>query len=103
MAEYVPPEDVTAPRRQWSLIKVLVDTKLGGFALALGKWGDVPVFAMRWNGSKKRSDGRPDIGNPQSRGLATWFIVPEDYNDAVFRTLPSEKQALVQNFIKPKH
>jgi hypothetical protein len=95
MSKYIVPEEVTAPRRQWSLIKVLVDTKLGGFALALGKWNDKPVLAMRWNGGNDRNA----IGNPQSRGLPTWFILPDRYNESVLSTLPPDMSALARNFI----
>ena len=36
---------------------------------------------MRWNGS----DQNP-IGNPQSRGLPTWFIVPDQHVDQILAT-----------------
>ena len=36
-----------------------------------GLWRD--VLAVRWNGSEAA-----EIGNPQSRGVATWFIVPNE-------------------------
>jgi len=38
---------------------------------------------IRWNGSE---DG-PGIGNPQSRGNATWFILPEELAQAVLNRL----------------
>ena len=41
-----------------------------------GLWGE--VLAIRWNGS-----AGAEIGNPQSRGLATWFIVPEELEQTV--------------------
>ena len=78
MDAYVKPGDVHAPKRRWQLLHVLFD---GGedqpgkpglnSSLALGRWDNRPVLAMRWNGGKDNP-----IGNPQSRGLATWFIVP---------------------------
>ncbi len=50
-------------------------------------WGE--VLAIRWNG---RADA--EIGNPQSRGLATWFIVPRQLEGAlreVIARLPMPK------------
>ena len=34
------------------------------------------MLAMRWNGNKENP-----LGNPQSRGLSTWFIVPINIGD----------------------
>lgn len=94
--KYIPPDDVTSPRLYWSLIAVLDPGDAGGASVALGKWDDEPVLAMRWNGN---NIGNP-IGNPQSRGLPTWFILPEgDYTEAIIQTLPAPKAALVRNFI----
>jgi hypothetical protein len=49
----------------------------GGWSAAEGQWDNEglwsEVLAIRWNGT----DGA-EIGNPQSRGLATWFIVPKE-------------------------
>jgi hypothetical protein len=98
VGKYVLPKDVVSPQRQWSLITVLDSGEEGDGALALGKWDGDPVLAMRWNGA----EGSP-IGNPQSRGLATWFIIPGKYSEAILATLSPEKLALVRNFIpEPK-
>ena len=87
MADYVKPDDVLAPKRRWQLFHVLFD---GGYrnhpraepnstvSLAIGRWDGRPALAMRWNGT----DDEP-LGNPQSRGLATWFIVPDQYVDPI--------------------
>ena len=94
--KYTPPTDVTSPRLSWSLIAVLDPGGPGDVALALGRWDGEAVLAMRWNGDNV---GNP-IGNPQSRGLPTWFILPEGrYSEAIIQTLPAEKAALVRNFI----
>lgn len=71
-------------------------------AVALGRWEDVPVIAMRWNGT----DDNP-VGHPQSRGLPTWFIIDREgpegrkgaYTDAIVEALPASERALVRNFI----
>jgi len=71
----------------------------GGCALALGRWENDPVLAMRWNGD---NDTNP-IGNPQSRGLPTWFIIPEAYQEPILGTLRADQLTLARNFLpKPK-
>ena len=90
----IPPAEVISPRRHWSLIAVLTEANDDGSALAIGRWDGKPVLAMRWNG-----DDENPVGNPQSRGLPTWFIVPDRYNDAILSTLAKDKRMLVRNFI----
>lgn len=74
------PSDVHSPKRLWSLVHVLFDGGVGrpdnpsGSSLAIGLWDSKPVLAMRWNGNEDNP-----IGNPQSRGLPTWFVVPEQH------------------------
>lgn len=95
MSKYKKPEEVTSPRRNWSLTRVLEDNGPDNVSLALGKWDEVPVLAMRWNGS----DENP-IGNPQSRGLPTWFILPRGkYTEMVIATLSEKDRDLVRTFI----
>lgn len=90
---YVDPTTVVSPKASWTLIKVLKNGETNGkgdddAALALGKWDDFdgsgpsPVFAARWNGSSETSG----VGNPQSRGLPTWFIIPWWMNDAILKS-----------------
>ena len=87
MAAYVTPGNVLAPKRRWQLFHVLFDggdrthpraVKETTVSLAIGRWDGRPVLAMRWNGT----DHEP-LGNPQSRGLPTWFIVPDQYVDPI--------------------
>jgi hypothetical protein len=98
-SDYVEPGDVHSPRNNWVLIAVLDAAKDGECALAVGRWEGVPVLAMRWNGTKENR-----LGNPQSRGIPTWFIVPEKYNDALLERggLPEDMVTLARSFIKPK-
>jgi hypothetical protein len=93
---YTNAKEVTAPRRRWSLIDVLEDEGVaGGGVLALGLWDNGAVLAMRWNGSSTRP-----VGSPQSRGLATWFIVPKRYARKIAEQLPPDKRALVSSIIR---
>jgi hypothetical protein len=54
---------------------------------------------MRWNGH----DSRPS-GNPQSRGLPTWFVVEEKYYECIMRSglLAPDKLTLVRSFFPEK-
>jgi hypothetical protein len=86
-SSYVRAADVHAPRRHWSLVCILFDGGPSDAAnpspssLAIGRWNDEPVLAMRWNGNAENP-----LGNPQSRGLATWFIVPEQHWRQILET-----------------
>lgn len=94
MSNYISPNDVHSPRQNWTLIAVLDEGKSDRGALAIGRWDGKVMLAMRWNGT----EGNP-VGNPQSRGLPTYFMVPEKYNEAILATLPPDKLALSRNFI----
>ena len=80
MPLYVKPDRVLGPKRHWQLFHVLFDggpssideSKYAGTSLAIGRWDGKPKLAMRWNGNPENL-----IGNPQSRGVPTWFILPD--------------------------
>jgi hypothetical protein len=40
-------------------------------------------IGIRWNGG----DDGPGIGNPQSRGNATWFILPEELAEVILNKI----------------
>lgn len=93
---YVKPEDVRSPKNRWRLRKVVRDGGEGGWSAAEGQWDNdglwSDVLAIRWNGS-----AGAEIGNPQSRGLATWFIVPEELEDVIRQAivrLPEAKASI---------
>jgi len=46
-------------------------------------WEDEDRIGIRWNGSAKD----PGIGNPQSRGNATWFILPQELEDVILERI----------------
>lgn len=76
---YQNPRSVDSPQRRWKLIDILHNGGDGDAALAIGHWDGQPVLAARWNGSNADTG----IGNPQSRGIPTWFVLPEWLNEAV--------------------
>ena len=93
---YTKAEDVKSPREHWTLIQVLVDQgetsgKDGKWSLAVGEWDGERRLAARWNGTKDRR-----AGNPQSRGIATWFVLPPEFEDALMAIVPPDKLALAK-------
>lgn len=103
---YIDPKTVDSPRANWKLIEVLRNGSNdkdgdGDAALAIGEWnshdgsGSTRVLAVRWNGNSASLSG---VGNPQSRGLPTWFILPQWMNEAIIDSsvIPDAKKALVK-------
>jgi hypothetical protein len=101
MSPYVKPSEVHAPKRLWSLVEVLFDGGEGESALAIGRWENKPVLAMRWNGDKESP-----LGNPQSRGLPTWFIVPQQHWKQILETeqynFSDDKITFARHFLELK-
>lgn len=94
-SSFIPAKDVISPKAHWALIDVVADLGPDNIAVAVGRWDGNPVLAMRWNGGATNR-----LGNPQSRGLPTWFVLPSGrYTEAIIALVPAEKQALVRNFI----
>ena len=81
---YVPPNQVTSPKDHWALTCVIYDEGEGGIAVSWGYWDDSRVLAIRWNGT---SDPHKGLGNPQSSGHATWFIIPNALALSTLETL----------------
>lgn len=103
---YIDPNLVVSPKDSWTLIKVLRNGEVpgngdGDAAIAIGKWiaddgeGPKTVLAVRWNGYSGHATG---VGSPQSRGLPTWFILPEWMYDAILDSdlIPEEHLSLVK-------
>ena len=68
---YVKPEQVLSPRKYvGGVIEVIHDPGENGMSVARIVWDGKEVIATRWNGD----DSKP-LGNPLSRGCATWFVV----------------------------
>lgn len=70
---YMNPSMVRSPKGRVADLDVLHDGGEGSFSIARMTWDGTPdVIGVRWNGGTKEG-----LGNPQSRGIATWFILPE--------------------------
>ncbi len=75
---YIEPATVWAPRASIRSVDILYNSGSGGWSIAKIDWESKETLGIRWNGG----DG-PGLGNPQSRGNATWFILPEQLHDAI--------------------
>jgi hypothetical protein len=86
---YIPPSMVKSPQRSVEDLQVLYDGKEyneedenAGWSAALMTWeGNPNCLGIRWNGS----DGH--IGNPQSREVPTWFIIPDPLKDGILQKI----------------
>lgn len=83
------PESVLSPKASVKEVRVLLNTGEDGWSLAELLWDERPVLGMRWNGSKANP-----IGNPQSRGIATWFVVPDELSKILRDGLMKTQQGL---------
>ena len=94
---YVSPEDVISPKAKWELVDVVLDKGEGNPAYAIGMWERRRRVGFRWNG-----DDDSPLGNPQSRGLATWVILDPALNNAVLDLVKKknpEKVPIMQAFL----
>jgi hypothetical protein len=99
---YIKADQCKSPRESWTLIQVLVDQgasdeKEGRWSLAVGEWDGERRLAARWNGT----DERP-AGNPQSRGIATWFVLPPEFEAPLMSIVPADKLALAKALLNYK-
>ncbi len=76
---YVDPTSVKSPKDRITRVDVILDKGAGKWSLAELEWDGVKVLGVRWNGAKNDNG----IGNPQSRGVPTWFVIPEELEAAV--------------------
>jgi hypothetical protein len=99
---YQDPKQVKSPKGAVTHLRVIYDggeqtvlsSEWNGWSVAELEWYEEPVMACRWNGSSTNVDVS-DIGNPQSRGRPTWFILPKPLETAIkaqLRNAPDPEQ-----------
>ncbi len=87
MYKYHEPQNVLSPRRCVNSVTPLYD---GGedeaFSLAIVNWQGKDCIGIRWNithgewdDENKKSGQVTCVGEPNSRGYPTWFILPDDF------------------------
>jgi hypothetical protein len=103
---YQNPEYVKSPKGAVTHLRVLYDggeqtgaLEWDGWSIAELEWYEKPVLACRWNGSTTNGEVS-EIGNPQSRGNPTWFILPKPLADTIRAQLknaprPAEERQLI--------
>jgi hypothetical protein len=93
---YQNPSSVKSPKGAVTHLRVLYDGGeqtaasggWDGWSVAELEWREEPVIACRWNGSTNNGDVS-EIGNPQSRGNPTWFVLPKPLAGAIKAQLKS--------------
>jgi len=78
---YVAPATVLAPKASVRFVRILYSTGDGGWSLARVGWEGSERIGIRWNGA----EGGPGIGNPQSRGNATWVLLPPELEQSILQ------------------
>lgn len=79
---YTHPDLVRSPKSRIEDLQVVYDGREGGWSLAKMKWDKNDAVGIRWNGGTEDKKF-PGIGNPQSRGVPTWFILPDEVAEVV--------------------
>jgi hypothetical protein len=86
---YIDPDTVVAPRRRLTAVEVLHNA--GEWSVARLEYDGEECLGIRWNGSEQE----PGIGNPQSHGKPTWFVVPGELAEVI--------RAEIEKFGNSKH
>jgi hypothetical protein len=77
---YIDPQTVVTPRNRIRSVDVLYNSGPGpgSWSAALLEFDGEQRVALRWNGGEGTG-----MGNPQSRGKPTWFVVPPELGEVV--------------------
>jgi hypothetical protein len=86
-----PPELVLSPKGRLKELKVVYNGGKSSWSLARMLWDGKKAVGIRWNGGSE-DKCFPGIGNPQSRGVPTWFILPEEVEDVVLELVKTMKK-----------
>lgn len=95
---YVRPEEVLSPRSLvGGVLEVIHDPGEGHMSVARIVWDGEEVIATRWNGTTEQP-----LGNPVSRGHATWFVVDgyaaAEVEDAARRAAQASPNGLIAQY-----
>ena len=77
------PKNVVSPKSLMKLGEVLYENE--DFAIASLLWGKKLRIGIRWNGKEN------ELGYPNSRGRATWFVLPKAVALAYAETIGDAK------------
>jgi hypothetical protein len=81
---YIDPQTVLSPRNRVGSVDILYNSgpSPDGATWSVARLvydGQSDRIGIRWNGSEQEEG----IGNPQSRGKPTWFVVPDELSSVV--------------------
>ena len=88
MAIHHPAQTVISPKDRVSNVVPLYDGGpiQGEYSVAILEWNGDPCVGIRWNITERELDDsdkvagiKTCVGEPNSRGYATWFILPDDF------------------------
>lgn len=85
--KYIDPHHVDSPKNSVSSLFPVYDGGEWNISVTLIKWDGEDRVAMRWNGGTEKGSTKPTPGNPQSRGLPTWFVIDPVFDLAILKTL----------------
>ena len=103
------PHTVISPQKNVKNVRVLLDTgnSHGAFSVAQIEWNGNDVLALRWNineneasDSQKISGKNVCLGEPNSRGYSTWFVLPDDFLEEILKN--SKLNVDVNNYLKKR-
>ena len=90
---YQNPKRVVSPKKRVRNVRVIYDGGAGDWSAANFLFDHKESMGIRWNGKGS------DIGCPQSRGIPTWFLVPDEVapliKDLVFK-IRSENLGIIE-------
>ena len=83
---YKNPQFINSPKGLVEVVKVIYDGQDDpAYSLAIIKWEGDYKLGIRWNiaysewDDDRKQKGQDEcIGSPQSRGIPTWFLLPDD-------------------------
>lgn len=85
------PKDVLSPKRHIKEVDVIFNNS--EYAIAKINWSGKPVFGIRWhindnewNDGLKKKGTKYCLGEPNSRGYPTWFILPDTFMNTIINT-----------------
>ena len=84
---YIDPNHVDSPKNSVSNLLPVYDGGEWDSSVALLKWDGEDRVAMRWNGGTDKDSQKPTPGNPQSRGLPTWFVLDPIFDTTILNAL----------------
>ena len=71
-SQYPDPSKVLSPKWAVKSVRVIEDQGVNRHSVARLMYEDKSIIACRWNGG----EGEPH-GHPNSRGIPTWFVLPD--------------------------